>query len=198
MNEIVFSPGIIEAVERGREKLRVDQEQKESERRKHQQKNEKKWLEYYQQAQSQLPEAVRVFLSRDDQQALAPSHFTNVRWLLDIWGFAPIFVDFDLNNRPEYIIAELDEIIDGNLIWRQIGGRSNYTSDLDIALAMAFERYQEAHRQLENYKLPASPAPLELEYVPVDDDPIIINPLLGELTDYIRGIVDERLDERGL
>lgn len=198
MNEIAFTPGIIEAVERGREKLRVDQEQKESERRKHQQKNEKKWLECYQQAQSLLPEAVRVFLSRDDQQALAPSHFTNVRWKLDIWGFAPIFVDFDLINRPEYIIAELDEIIDGNLIWRQIGGRY-YTSDLDIALAMAFERYQEAKGHLESIKTPATPVPQEPEYVPVVDDSIVLNPTrLSELTDYIRGIVDECLDQRGL
>lgn len=196
MNEIEFSSGIIEAVERGREKIRIEQERIEAETRELEEKNEKKWQEYYQQARELLPEAVRMFLIRDDQRTIPPSHFTNITWKLDIWGFAPIFVELDLNNQPEYVVAELDEIIDGDLVWSLNWRRAKYYLDLDIALATAYERYQEAKRHLESYKTPASP--VEPEYVPIQDDPIILNPpLLSELTEFIRGLIDERLDDRG-
>lgn len=193
---------LVEAVMRGYQKIEAEQQRKEAEEAAYAAALRYRWDPWIERARERVPEVLRPYfsLSTDPDQTYQPPQDQYYYYV--IFNFpgmmAPIRVNICLQDDEALEYEVPGYFLDDDNIIRYSWYRTQRYTDLDIALAMASEEGIQADQTLkslqEYHRAQAAPEPT---YEPVDQAEIVVNnPLVSELADFIRGIVDEQLSER--
>lgn len=188
------------AVLRGYQKIEVEQQRKEAEQAAAETALREKWNQWIRRARERVPEVLRPYLtlSADTDQTYRPPQ--DILYYTVVFEFpgmmAPIRTQICLlENDPLVYEVPFFYLGDDDIIAYSWYRRAQEYIDLEIALAMASEEGMRANQEYERISASHLAAP-EPTYEPVDQPEIAVNnPLVNELADFIRGIVDERLSE---
>lgn len=192
---------LVEAVLRGYKKIEAEQQRKDAEQAAAEAALRTQWDQWLQRARERVPEVLRPYLTLTtdpDPTYRPPQDHLYHTVIFDLPGMiAPIRTEVCCLREYEVLEYEVPSFyIDDDNIIRYSWYRPQKYTDIEIALAMASEEGMRAHQDYERRSASHLAAP-EPTYEPVDQTEIVVNsPLVSELADFIRGIVDERLSER--
>jgi len=192
------TPEILQAIQRGYAIIQQEQEAQEAAEKATEAEYRAKWDQVNEQLSQALPEILRPYMQPNNGDYYPSPNTSFYTVVIDIPGLAPIHTEVIKDPLLEAWVADqgyevphfydFDDENDLYWVWRQ----KTHCHELDVALALAHEKGMQA-AQAKRIREEQSIEPV---YAPVEENPIIVNPLLGELTEYIRGIVDERIEER--